>query len=241
MKKIHIGQIQVPYEISWSHKRSSVGLAIDQSMKLDVKAPISSTLEEIEEVLEQKKSWLLDKIHDFKGQKEAPRDKDFLSGEKLLYNGRRYRLKVKKDDSKNEPTVSFGQNRFNLLIPDYEDEKLQREKSRKAVINWYKNKSQDKLINRAEKYSKEIGVEPKKIKVKSLNKKWGRHKQKTLEFHWRLILAPTNIQDYVIVHELAHIQEHNHGKRFWSIVGSVLPDYEDRIEWLRVNGRELVI
>ncbi|KAF5034887.1 hypothetical protein DSECCO2_591380 [anaerobic digester metagenome] len=57
-----------------------------------------------------------------------------------------------------------------------------------------------------------------------------------LTHHWKIIMAPMKIIDYVIVHELAHLTEINHTDKFWELVESVIPDYKQRKEWLKVNG-----
>ncbi|MFB6075512.1 MAG: M48 family metallopeptidase, partial [Candidatus Aenigmatarchaeota archaeon] len=65
-------------------------------------------------------------------------------------------------------------------------------------------------------------------------------KNKDLLYNWRVIMAPMSIVDYVVVHELCHLKEKNHTDKFWRMLKSVIPDYEDRKEWLRVNGPRLV-
>jgi predicted metal-dependent hydrolase len=62
-----------------------------------------------------------------------------------------------------------------------------------------------------------------------------------VSLNWRLVLAPVRIQDYVAVHELAHAVHDEHTDSFWNTVGSLVPDYEDRREWLRLNGNTLTI
>ena len=63
----------------------------------------------------------------------------------------------------------------------------------------------------------------------------------SVRLNWRLLLAPVRIQDYVLVHELAHAVHDDHSSPFWNTVGSIIPDYEDRREWLRLNGNTLTV
>ena len=74
-----------------------------------------------------------------------------------------------------------------------------------------------------------------------LDGRWGEYQSGTIRLHWRLILAPVRIQEYVVAHELAHPSELDHSAAFWTVVGSLIPDYEDRREWLRLNVSTLAI
>jgi len=76
--------------------------------------------------------------------------------------------------------------------------------------------------------------------ITSARTRWGSCSQEgALSFAWRLIMAPLPIIDYVVVHELAHIQVKNHSKRFWNKLNVLMPDYRQRIEWLERNGHLL--
>jgi predicted metal-dependent hydrolase len=62
-----------------------------------------------------------------------------------------------------------------------------------------------------------------------------------LNFTWRLVMAPPEVIDYVVVHELAHLQVNNHSKEFWNQVGCIMPDYKKRLRWLKENGQKLTL
>ena len=80
-----------------------------------------------------------------------------------------------------------------------------------------------------------------RITIRDQKSRWGSCSGKgNLNFNWRLILAPEEVLDYVVVHELAHRLEMNHSVRFWGHVERVLPDYKDRRLWLRKNGDGLM-
>ncbi|WAI01342.1 M48 metallopeptidase family protein [Methanogenium organophilum] len=83
---------------------------------------------------------------------------------------------------------------------------------------------------------------PRGIRVIDFKYRWRSCSSKNhLNFHWKIILAPMTIVDYIVVHEMAHLIEKNHTPEFWEIIGTVLPDYEQRKEWLRRNGKYLDI
>jgi len=113
---------------------------------------------------------------------------------------------------------------------------------RDEVIQWYRNHADQKIRERVKKYQKQIGEEPNSIKVKKQKKRWGSCSSKrNLNFNWKLIMAPMSVVDYLVVHELSHLKYPNHSKEFWQLVEAVIPNYEEKQEWLRVNGRKLNI
>ena len=79
-----------------------------------------------------------------------------------------------------------------------------------------------------------------RISIREQKTRWGSCSSKgNLSFNWRRSLAPEEVLDYVVVHELAHRREMNHSRAFYAIVGSVLPDYKQPKKWLRDKGQTL--
>ena len=96
-----------------------------------------------------------------------------------------------------------------------------------------------RLANRVERFRKRIGVEPAGVHVQDLGYRWGScGKGGKLHFHWRAILLPPHIAEYVVVHELCHLLEPHHTPAFWSRVERTLPDFAARKQWLAEHGRE---
>ena len=85
-----------------------------------------------------------------------------------------------------------------------------------------------------------MNLYPKKVKVRSYKNRWGSCAYNgDISYNWKLIMLPEKIIDYVIVHELAHTIHRNHSKDFWSSVESIMPDYNEHKQWLKVNGYKL--
>ncbi|HEX7557121.1 MAG TPA: M48 family metallopeptidase, partial [Leptolinea sp.] len=84
--------------------------------------------------------------------------------------------------------------------------------------------------------AKQIGVQPASISIRSQRTRWGSCSTRgTLSFNWRLIMAPPEVLDYVVVHELAHLKERNHSKKFWAVVALYCPHYLKYRAWLKQN------
>ena len=87
----------------------------------------------------------------------------------------------------------------------------------------------------------EIGVEPVRVQIRDQRSRWGSCSTRgTLSFNWRLVLAPFDVLDYVVVHELCHLREPNHSLRFWKLVEQRRPDWRAQRDWLHEHGPELL-
>ncbi|WP_027399201.1 M48 family metallopeptidase [Anaerovorax odorimutans] len=98
----------------------------------------------------------------------------------------------------------------------------------------YKNKAESYLRTRCEYYSMRMGVNYNRIRVNKAKSRWGSCSEKgNINFTYRLIFAPKEVIDYIVVHELAHLKEMNHSKRFWHVVNEIMPDYKERCKVLK--------
>ncbi|WP_312909147.1 M48 family metallopeptidase [Natronosalvus caseinilyticus] len=242
MRTFHIGQTVIPYEIDWVADRETLDLSLDHSLELTVRAPMTMTIDEVEDVLESRREWLLEKLYHLKEQSEPPYPREYLSGEKLPYRGRQYRLDVIEADVP-EPQLSFDGNEFTLRTHRFDapSDHVSIRRKRQAIVDWYLQRADADLPERSERYEAKLGLSSVPIEVGELEGSWGEYLDGTIRLNWRLILAPVRIQDYVIVHELAHNVHDDHSDAFWNTVGTLTPDYKDRREWLRVNGNSLVV
>lgn len=241
-RQYHIGQTVVPYTIDWSENRETMSLTIDSSLELTVTAPMSATVAEVEEVLDARQEWLLQKLYGLKEQDGPPYPKEYLTGEKLQYRGRQYPLEVVESDVP-QPELSFDDQAFTLRVHrlDADADQVSIRRKRQAVVDWFVKRAEEELPDRASRFESRLGLEDTPVEVREIDDRWGEYENGTIRLNWRLVQAPVRIQDYVIVHELAHSVHDIHSEAFWNTVGSLVPDYEDRREWLRVNGNTLVV
>ena len=240
MEAIQLGTSKINYQIIRSN-RKTVGFEVHVEKGVLVRAPQDLSEDEIAKLVKKKADWILQKQERIAEIKDKPHPKEYLSGEKLPYIGRRYRLKVKEADIIGIE-VKLYQGKFQIKVSSQIKAGNRKELIREEAIKWYKNKAKLRLKERVEKYKNKIGKEPNSIKIKNHKSRWGSCSNlNNLNFNWKIIMAPMSVIDYIVVHELAHLKYPNHSRDFWGLVEAIIPDYREKQEWLRVNGRQLEI
>ncbi len=115
-----------------------------------------------------------------------------------------------------------------------------KEKIKSVLKKWYISKARELLAERIRIYSPLIGLSPKKLAVKEQKTRWGSCSSKgNINLNWKLVMSPLPVADYVVIHELCHLKEMNHSKKFWGIVEAIMPDYKVYRKWLKENGYTL--
>jgi predicted metal-dependent hydrolase len=208
--------------------RKTIALQITEEGKLIVKAPLNASDEAIMRVVLKSRKWIERKIKEVLSRPRAGK-KEFVNGEGFLYLGRFYKLHIVENQ---EEPIRF-ENGFFLS-------KKFLHCAREVFIAWYKEAALEKISQRVEFYAETAGLKYGRIRITDAQRRWGSCSvNNNLNFSWRLIMAPLSVIDYVVVHELAHIEEKNHGKRFWTKVKVLMPDYEKPHQWLKENGHLL--
>lgn len=217
--------MNIDYQIKFS-KRKTITITVERDRSIIVKAPIDANPHRIDKIVESKKLWIYKKLNEEQKYDEVKKGKEFVSGETVLYLGKKYRLEIEKS---NIEEIKF----FNKFIVAA----VSADRAASAFKNWYKQKAFSIIVPRVKKYAKNVGVNYNKIMVSELKYRWGSCTPKdNLNFNWRLIKAPMFVIDYVIVHELAHFIESNHTHKFWNIVEIQVPKYLKAKQWLKEHG-----
>ena len=222
-----IGDLE--FELRRSARRKTIGITVDRDGSLLLHAPTDCPRSTIEQVAETKQVWVHTKLAEKEMLNASAVEKEYVPGEGFYYLGRSYRLGFVEDDDAPELGLYGG---FFEMRADC------RERARSVFIDWYTQHAQPWLEKRVDRFFGPMGVEPQDIGVRDLGYRWGSCGVRAIHFHWRTILLPPRIIDYVIVHELAHVEEPNHGDAFWKRVERAMPGYRERKRWLAENGAE---
>jgi predicted metal-dependent hydrolase len=127
-------------------------------------------------------------------------------------------------------TLIFNKGYFNLSHSD-------KKNARDLFINFYKEKLNEKLKPIINRYKDQLGVIPKEIKIMELQNRWASCTSKgNVNFHWKCAMAPIDVLNYIVVHELTHLIHPNHTPAFWNELDKVIPNYDKQIHWLKING-----
>jgi len=230
MERIAIKDLSI--EVKRSARRKTVELAVGRDGRIVLHAPENSDLDRLETLAREKLLWIYRKLGRKEEELHQASAKEYVSGEGFYYRGRKYRLKLLDElhPFRNGEKLRFQGNRF--LMP-----RVLAPKGREIFIGWYNKRAADWIPRRVHLLQDRVGVRAESIEIRDLGFRWGSCTEKgKILFHWRLILLPPERIDYLILHELVHLHEHNHSPAFYERLRRAAPEYEIHEEWLRRNG-----
>ncbi|MDP8213254.1 MAG: SprT family zinc-dependent metalloprotease [Candidatus Zapsychrus exili] len=222
--------------------RKAIAISVDENSKVTVYAPKHSSDKSIFDFIRQKQAWIVHKQQDALKNKASVNSRKFEDGEKFLFLGKSFKLEVIEKEIK-RTKMEFDGIHLKLFIPIgvvlAEKNKFIKEK----LIKWYRLQADEILGGRLFYYSRIIGIEPKKISVRTQKRLWGNcdYNKQSINLNWHIILSPINVVDYVVVHELCHLLVPNHSKRFWNKVEKVLPNFQDHKKWLKTHAYDIML
>ena len=210
-------------------KRKTIAIYITKDATVEVRAPLRAKTDDIRRFLTSKQEWVLTHLESRRESLKSKSDFSLSYGDEISMQGASYPI-----CASNEQITGFDGKCF-YLPPNLSSEEI-----RRGIIMIYIELAKKFLTQKALIYSKKMSVRPSAIKINSAKTRWGSCSGKdSINFSWRLIMADDDVIDYVVVHELAHIREHNHSPLFWAVVASVLPDYKARQDKLKELQRRL--
>lgn len=199
---------------------------MERDASVVVRAPEGISEEKIQQAVEARKLWLFQKINHEQKYPPTRQRKEFVSGETIIYLGRNYRLEV------TEHAVEGVQFRSRFVIS-----RQNQPQAAKLFRGWYIERAHERIPSRAKYFAEAMGVRFNRLLISDLKVRWGSCTPRAnLNFNWRIMRAPANVIDYLVVHELAHLLEPNHTSRYWNIVAVQVPHFERAKAWLREHG-----
>ena len=208
-------------------EKRKITIKVLSSCEVIVISPKGATEKEIHNIVMKRAKWIYESLNVFRSRFEFVENKEYVSGEMLFYLGRRYVLKVI-EDKQALTSVKMFRGKIIVTLSRFKKDKVMRVKE--LLINWYKIKA-EKIIH--ERLVDLLPLTPwvediPSFKIITMKKRWGSCSAKgNLVFNMHLVKAPKECIDYVILHELCHIAEHNHSKRFWNLLTSVMPEWKE--------------
>jgi len=216
-------------------RRRTLSITISADNRIIVKARSNTCQTVINDFILKKTNWIQKTLNFNKYVKKPYIAKVVSEGEEFLYLGEKYFLDIKIAKAKN--ILIAGDK---LLVEVTEVFINNKNYLKKMITSWYKEQASNLFLKRLRLYEELVGFRAMKLLVRNFKRTWGNcSRQGIISLNWRLIMAPLEIIDYVIIHELLHIKHHNHSKVFWRHIEELMPDYKQKRRWLTINDNEM--
>jgi predicted metal-dependent hydrolase len=213
-------------------RRKTVSIFIERDGSVRVLAPINATKEKIELAVRAKEYQIFSKLAKWKELNHGKVNREFVNGQSFLYFGRNYRLAIK--DSQSVPLKLSG-GHFNL-------DRSFLTKADKVFKDFYKDKAKEKIAERLKLIEPKFQTKPISIRVLELRNRWASWTPKNgLNFHWKCAMAPVQVLDYIITHEMVHLKHPNHSPEFWNELDKKMPNFREHEAWLKRNGVKMAL
>jgi len=239
MPEINFGQKTIPYTVRHSQRAQTAKLRITAEKGLEVVLPFRLPADAIEEFLQSNEKWILKHID--RPEYTPPPPRRFVTGETLLFLGNEFRLEVATVTDEEE-AVEWEPGHVLVTVSDLLPPAERPTRVRRLLESWYRHQALDCFVERTRDISKQLGLQVHWVRVRDQKTRWGSCSSRgNINYNWRLIMAPPQVIDYVVVHELCHLKIPNHSAAFWRMVGASVPWYPDCVRWLRENGHTLYL
>lgn len=225
----------IEYELAPGSSRRTTDVVIERNGRIVVRPPITHTPEQVDAVVESKRLWIYRNLAEWKDMNATAVAREWVNGETFLYLGSAYRLTFVSD----QPSpLMLKDGYFRLSRKLMETGGV--EAAKQAFERFYAEKGLQRMSERIAFYAPRVGVSVSEIRVKDMGYRWAScGRSGSLNFHWKCVMAPVRIIDYIVVHELCHFRHRDHSDAFWNEVDKVLPDWRKRKDWLMKNGAGL--
>ena len=208
-----------------ARRKKTVTITLDRDRAVVVAAPLRTRNADIEAIVRKRAGWILRKLREGDSR---PRPRQFVSGESLLYLGRPVPISVQATSGLT-PSVKLEDRTFQIECPEYLEGEERRTALREALMGWYWARAGEIIRQAVERWQPRVDRKPARISLGNQKSLWGSCSSKgSLRFNWRLVMAPPELIDYVVVHELCHLVVANHSDSFWEQVARLIPDYTRR-------------
>jgi predicted metal-dependent hydrolase len=211
--------------------RSTLEITVERDASLSLKVPDQATTDQVTAFVAAKRSWIFRKLAEKDALFHPPVVKQLIDGEGFAYLGRSHRLLLIDDQ---DVPVKLERGRLRVRRADV------RKDGAAVIRRWYQHVGTSWLTRRIRPWAARMGAGDVTIDVAGLGYRWGSvGKSNKVNIHWATLQLSPALIDYVLVHELAHLEEINHTPRFWQLVGRAMPQFEQRKEALARQGAQL--
>lgn len=239
MNIINLANHQITYQVTYKKKRKSVQLKIYSSTHLEITAPTNFPQASIEKIIQDKSSWIAKKLSHLKDVAANPINKTIKHGAEVLYLGEPHKLVFSTAENSKPQIYCQDYQIFIQTPPGNINQTLSLIEL--LLKQWYWKSAQQRLKEQTIFWSIRIAVKPERITIKEQKSRWGSCSSKgNINYNWRIIMAPPEVLDYLVIHELCHLRIPNHSPLFWQEVARFSPNFKEQRAWLKNNGATLM-
>jgi predicted metal-dependent hydrolase len=226
----------IRYEVKYKN-RTSLGITIDSYGNLEVQAPKGTPEEVIHQLLEVNWDLIQQKLKEMNDRLQGPQKKVYEYDERFLYLGKSYPIEILEDTNINQDYVVFKEERLHIVIRQRDDEKI-----KQALKRFYYQQCKALVEKAIANYQGHFKTKPRSVRISDSKTTWGTcDSRQQLTFNWRLAMAPQEVIDYVVIHEMCHMVHLNHDRSFWRLVGKIMHDYKEKETWLTRTGWKMTV
>ncbi|MCL2474290.1 MAG: M48 family metallopeptidase [Alphaproteobacteria bacterium] len=226
---VKIGDREVLFFVKRSRqRRASVSFSVEKDLSIQVSAPYRTSVDSIAKILKNRASWIARRIGEIQ--------KNESTKGTALFLGEAYEVKI----TRNSEEKNYCRLEDKAIKINIQDEWLSqqgvKEEAALELMCWYKKEIKSIFIEKLGKWSEKIKISYDSFRINNAMRQWGSCDYKNvISLNWRLVMAPKEIIDYVIIHELCHIKHKNHSEEFWKMVEKYYPGYKEAKKHLREN------
>ena len=222
----------IEYRLLPGTVRRTTDIVIERDGCVTVRPPARMTPDQVDKTVLSRRHWIYRNLAEWRDLNATRVVREWVNGESFLYLGSAYRLLLVAEQD--EP-LKLKDGRFCLLRSVVEQGG--KTGAQDAFRDFYIARGTARLVQRVNHFASRVDVQPGTLQVKELGYRWASSLPGgDLHFHWKCLMAPSKITDYIVVHELCHMRHRDHSDLFWNEVDKVMPDYRERKEWLRQRG-----
>jgi len=230
-------QFSAPWQTKFTRRKGSIALRIGTDL-ISVLAPKGTPARAIHALLEQRRDWIEQAL--FKQSQQPLRQRpgrSYTNGESWLVNGQPHQLQIESSSHCSQPIITRHEAKLALLLPQNGDHL----KLPEIIQHWYQEQAEQHWPDRLEHWAKITGLQPQGLKIRPYKSRWGSCTARgQISLNTLLVMAPQEVLDYVIVHELCHLKHLNHSRAFWQLVEHFCPTPKQHRLWLRQHAPHLL-
>ncbi len=232
----------IEYDLFHSSRRRTMELSIYEGDRLRAVVPSYVTEDQVSRFILERAGWIGQRLKEARVRQKFLNSRKYETGHEFLFLGKHYPLSVQYAQIK-RPRMKFDEAGWVIDLFQGIDQNQTPEIVRAQLITWYRAQAMEVFGGRVFHFARHMGLEPLKVNVREQKQVWGTcsYGDKQISLNWKLIMAPLEVIDYVVVHELAHLRHPNHSKKFWAVVEGVLPEYRISEDWLKAHRLEMIL